>query len=210
MIIDPIVKGGCLLVLTGLFGCAHLASVQPGEIALPLNKNSPAGLIAAEERLSEAQKQVDQKPLLGLGNDLAAAQLTLAQLSQHKNESEARDLYNFAVARVVENLQRNALQPWNRALHVPTPDGPFVLSGPTPTYAERDLANSVLLPADRVKLGSRLFTERSVVDGIGAPIVAIARSAARGHTRFEPSHIYAAETALLTFQDHRARIEFLD
>jgi pimeloyl-ACP methyl ester carboxylesterase len=210
MIIDPTVKAGCLLVLPALLGCSHLASVQPEESAVPHYKTSSEDLIAAEDRLSEAQKQVDRKPLLGLGDDLAAAQLALEQLSQHKSESEARDLYNFAVARVVENLQRNALQPWNHALNVPTPDGPFVLSGPSPTHGERDLSNSVLLPADRVKVGSRLFTHRSVVEGVGAPIVAIARSAPRGYARFEPSHIYAPETALITFQDHRARIEFLD
>jgi pimeloyl-ACP methyl ester carboxylesterase len=146
-----------------------------------------------------------------LGDDLTAARITWRELSDGHSQSQARDLYNFAVARTVEDLHRSGKQPWNSPLQVPAPDGPFLLSGSSATQGELTPADELFLPADSIRVGSRLFTTRSTVEGIGAPMVAVARSAPSGsHARFDPEHIYAAETAAITFHGRDAQLEFFD
>jgi pimeloyl-ACP methyl ester carboxylesterase len=201
----------CLLVSAVLCACAPLASVHRVEARLSRYDIVPDDLLVAKRRLSEAQRDADKQPLVALGDDLAAARIASMQLLHHGSEPEARDLYNFAVARSVENLQRSAKEPWHHPVNVPSPDGSFVLSGPSPPDPERDPSNYRLLPTDTISVGSRLITTRSTVNGIGAPIVAVARSEAQDyHARFNPKHIYAAVTAVITFQDHRAKIEFFE
>ena len=201
----------CLLVSLVLCGCTHLASVHPLGARLPRYNTWPEDLLVAKKLLAEAQKVADKQSLVALGNDLAAARIAAIQLRYNKKDLETQELYNFAVARSVENLQRAAEEPWHHPVNVPSPDGRFVLSGAMPPDLERDPSNYLLLPADAVKVGSRLITARSTVKGIGAPIVAVARNAAQdNHSRFDPRHIYAALTAVITFQDHRAKIEFFE
>ena len=212
MRISTVFKGTSpLLVFVALIGCAPLASVNPGQIAISHHDTSRDALLDAEKRLSEAQKIAERQPLLALGDDLAAARLALKQLSADPSQPEARNLYNLAVARSIENLERSAIQPWHHPVSVPSPEGAFLLSGAPPSDAGRDPSNHLLLPADTIQLAGRLITSRSTVEGIGAPLVAIAQSADRGHhARFDPEHTYAAETAVITFKDHRARIEIFE
>jgi pimeloyl-ACP methyl ester carboxylesterase len=192
-------------------GCTELTSVQSKRAAVPHYRASSKALLAIENRLSEAERASEQEPLIALGEDLAAARIALDRLAQDQHESQARELYNFAVARSVEDLQRSAVKPWDGPVNVPSPDGPFLLRRVSSTHGERTLFSERVVPADRIKLGSRLFTSRSTVEGIGAPVVAIAptESSAR-RARFEPEHLYAAETAAITFQGHRAQIELFD
>jgi pimeloyl-ACP methyl ester carboxylesterase len=201
----------CALVSLVLWGCTHLASVHPAAAHLPPNDLLPDNLLIARMRLSEAQKVANREPLVALGDDLAAARIALRQLRDHEREPAALELYNFAVARSVENLERGAIQPWNDPIKVPTPDGTFTLSGPSSSDPERNPSNYRLFPADTVKVGSRLITARSTVHGIGAPVVAVSRNAAQDNrARFNPKHVYAPLTAVITFWHHDAKIEFFE
>jgi pimeloyl-ACP methyl ester carboxylesterase len=200
-----------LFLLAIASGCSRLASIQPHRATTPHYGISSGPLQAAEKRLSEAERFADQQPLKALGDDLAAARIALDELNVHQGQSQARELYNFAVARGVENLQRSGTKPWSSPVNVPGPDGPFLLRGPLSAQGELDPSNQLLLPADTIKVGSRLFTTRSTVEGIGAPVVAVARSASPAHhPRFDPEHIYAAETATIKFQGRNAEIELHD
>ena len=192
-------------------GCSHLASIQPNRVAVPHYAASSEALLTAGRCLSEREKIAEQQPLKALGDDLTAARIAWRELSDGHSQSQARDLYNFAVARTVEDLHRSGKQPWNRPLEVPAPDGPFLLSARLSTQSDLTPADELFLPADSIRLGSRLFTTRSTVEGIGAPMVAVARSAPSGsHARFDPEHIYAAETAAITFHGRDAQLEFFD
>ena len=202
----------CALSFSALvFGCTPLATIEPRPAAIPLYNTLPSALQIAEKRLSEAKRFAEQQPLKALGDDLAAAQVALDELSVHQGQSQARELYNFAVARGVENLQRSGIKPWSSPVNVPGPDGPFLLRGPLASPGELNPSNELLLPADTIKVGSRLFTTRSIVEGVGAPVVAVARSAPPAHhARFDPEHIYAAETATIRFQGQHAEIDLHD
>src|SRR4029077_14103964 len=49
---------------------------------------------------------------LSLGDDLSAARLSLDVLECRPSDLSAQPIYNFSVARVVENIERADLQPW--------------------------------------------------------------------------------------------------
>jgi pimeloyl-ACP methyl ester carboxylesterase len=202
---------GRILVSIVLCSCTHLASVHPKGPRLPSYDTLPDDLAVVKRQLSNGQRVADKQPLVALGDHLTAARIAVTQLLHHRSEAEARELYNFAVARCVEDLQRAAQAPWHHPVSVPSEDGTFVVSSPSPLDPERDPSNYLLYPADTIKVGSRLITVRSTVKGIGAPIVAVARSVAPEHrARFNPRHLYAPVTAVITFRDHRANLEFFE
>src|SRR5437868_8674775 len=93
-----------VLLLGELCGCAaHLATV----------KTKPAHLTAVsatEESLEPVKKYLaaaeHEQPLPALGDDLLAAKIAYAVLERRPGDESARNIYNFAVARCVENLER--------------------------------------------------------------------------------------------------------
>ena len=201
-----------ILFLTLVFGgidcgCTRLASIQSERPAVPHYGPSTSALFSVQNQLSEADRISNQQPLIALGADLSAARTALGQLERRPHQAESRELYNFAVARSLEDLQRAAISPGSGPVNVPTPEGPLVLSA----RGEPTGSSERVIPADRIKLGSRLFNTRSVVKGIGAPVVAIAPTEPSARrAEFEPEHLYAAETAMITFKGREARIKLLD
>jgi pimeloyl-ACP methyl ester carboxylesterase len=196
----------CSLFLCAIgCGCTHLTSIQTQSPPAPDSTTSSPALLCAQKYLSEARQIREQEPLRGLGDDLAAARIALSELSRDPSQSQACNIYNFAVARSVQDLQRSGLKPWNVPVNVSGDNSRFILS------SSSSKQNELLIPTDTIKLGSRLFTNRSIVQGVGAPTVSVARSSpSQRHARFDPDYIYAAETAIVTFQGDRARLELFD
>jgi len=95
-----------ILAFSGLVlcGCAHLATVKTTEPHVPTIAASDEKLAVATQKLTAAERE---QPLIALGNDLSAAKLSLSVLS----DSSAQSIYNFSVARAVENVERANLQP---------------------------------------------------------------------------------------------------
>jgi len=69
----------------------------------------------AQQRLLAAEKE---QPLVALGDDLFAAKLSLNVLEQRPNDSSAQSIYNFSVARAVENVERANIQPWQHKIEI--------------------------------------------------------------------------------------------
>jgi len=84
-------------------GCAHLANVTTTQPGIP-------GLMVEEEQLQSATEHLarakQEQPSLSLGDDLSAAKLSLNVLERRPGDLSAQRIYNFSVARVVENIQR--------------------------------------------------------------------------------------------------------
>jgi pimeloyl-ACP methyl ester carboxylesterase len=199
------------LVLCLTVGCAPIASVTQTRARIPYSKQLQPELSAARRQLARGQELEGQDPLAALGNDLAAAQIAAKQLHNRSSQIEARELYNFAVGRVVENIEHAHLEPWRRSITIPSSSGDYLLSSPQPANGEHDPSNYTLLPTDVLRIGGRLFTTRTTVTGVGAPVLAIGREKARDdRTRFALKRVYAAVTAVVRFQDHRAEIEFIE
>jgi pimeloyl-ACP methyl ester carboxylesterase len=191
-----------------LCGCAHLATVKTTQPRIPTVGASDEKLSLATRELTAAERE---QALIALGDDLSAAKLSLSVLEQRPSDLSARTIYNFSVARAVENVERANLEPWRKATNVPFNQGRFVLATPNPVDPQHNPSRYDLFPTDTLKIGGQFFKTRSAVSGIGAPLVAVARSE---NPQFRQEHklprVYAPVTAAIRFSGEKAALEFVD
>jgi pimeloyl-ACP methyl ester carboxylesterase len=195
-------------ILPGLCGCAHLAVVKTKPAHLPKTFVAKGPLESANRYLVSAEHE---QPLPALDHDLLAAKISYGELERRPKDKSARDIYNFAVARTLQDIERSNLQPWRRPAIVATDEGNYSLSSPKPIDAEHDPSQYDRFPIDTLKIGGTFFEKYATVSGIGAPIVAVGRSentGARAQYAFHRS--YVSVTAILRFSDREAQLEFVD
>lgn len=198
-----------VLLLAGLCGCAsHLATVKtkPARLSTGLRVEEP--LDFATKYLAAAEHE---QPFAALGHDLLAAKISSGVLEhQPKNES-ARSIYNFAVARVVHDVDRTGLEPWRHSITVSTDQGGYTLVSPTPVDAEHDPSRYDLFPTDTLKIGGEFFKTYSTVSGLGAPIAVVGRTESpHFRQQYKLRRIYAPITAIVRFSGRKAHLEFID
>jgi pimeloyl-ACP methyl ester carboxylesterase len=191
-----------------LSGCAHLATVKTERARLPT-------VAALEEPLERARKYLaaaeHELPLPALGHDLLAAKIASSVLERRPGDESARNIYNFAVARTVQNSERANLRPWRSPVKVVTEEGNYTLISPKPIDAEHDPSRYDLSPADTLKVGGKFFQNHRTVDGIGAPFVAVERTEnPRFRQQYKLARIYASVTAVMKFSGRRAELDFID
>jgi pimeloyl-ACP methyl ester carboxylesterase len=196
------------LSIFGWCGCAHLATVKTTQPRIPTITAGEDELTLAKQHLAAAERA---QPLVALGDDLSAAQLSLNILEQQPSNSSAQSIYNFSVARAVENVARANLQPWRQATNVPFNQGSFLLTTPKPVDPGHDPARYDLFPTDSLKISGQFFKTRSFVKGTGAPLVAIAHSEdAQFRQQYRLPRVYAPITAAIRFSGQKAELEFVD
>ncbi|HKQ40673.1 MAG TPA: alpha/beta fold hydrolase [Verrucomicrobiae bacterium] len=190
-------------------GCAHLATVKITEPRVPTIAASEDRLTLAKQHLVAAERA---QPLVALGDDLSAAQLALNILEQRRSDSSAQCIYNFAVARAVENVGRAQVQPWRKPITVDLGKGNhYTLTSPKPVDPDHDPSRYDLFPTDSLKTSGKFFESRSSVNGVGAPLVAVAHSEnPQFRQQYRLPRIYAPVTATIRFSDESARLEFID
>jgi hypothetical protein len=99
-----------LVVLVAFCGCAaHLATVKTQPARLPTGFRAEEPLDAATKHLMTAEHE---QPSIALRHDLLAAKISHGVLERHPKNESARSIYNFAVARVVHDVDRTDLEPW--------------------------------------------------------------------------------------------------
>jgi pimeloyl-ACP methyl ester carboxylesterase len=77
--------------------------------------------------------------------------------------------------------------------------------------AEHDPGRYDLLPVDSLRIGGEFFKAHSSAIGIGAPLVAIARSQnPQFRQQYKLSRVYAPATAVIRFAGQKAKLEFVD
>jgi pimeloyl-ACP methyl ester carboxylesterase len=197
-----------LTIVLGLVvtGCAHLANVKTTEPRVPAMVATDEQLRSATEYLIRAKHE---QPGLSLGDCLSATKLSLNVLQRRPGDLCAQKIYNFSVARVVENVQRAKIQPWQHKID--TDSGEFSLTSPKPIDVEHDPSRYDLFPTDSLTIGGQFFKTRASVNGVGASLVAIARSENRQfREQYKLRRIYAPATAIVEFSERRARLEFVD
>jgi pimeloyl-ACP methyl ester carboxylesterase len=196
------------LSVFGCCGCAHLATLKTTQPRLPTIAASEDELTLAKQHLVAAERE---GPLVGLGDDLLAAKISYGVLERQPDDESARDIYNFAVARTVQDVERIKLQPWQQTASIVTNEGNYTLACPKPADSEHDPNRYDLFPADTLKVGGKFFRTHSTVDGIGAPLVAVGRTenpSFREH--FALRRVYASVTAVIKFSGRQAELEFVD
>src|SRR5256884_3440577 len=200
---------GFALLLFQYCGCAsHLATVKtiPARLATGLHVEEP--LDSATKYLLAAEHE---QPLPALGHDLLAAKISYGVLEQHPKNESARSIYNFAVARVVQDVDRADLEPWRHSITVMTDEGRYTLVSPKPVDADHDPSRYDLFPTDTLKIGGEFFKTYSTESGLGAPIVVVGRTES---PHFRKQHklrrVYAPITAIVRFSGRQANLEFID
>ena len=199
---------GFALLLFQCCGCAHLAVVKTKPAQLP-------GTVVAEGPLESAKRYLaaaeHEQPLPALGHDLLAAKISYGVLERQPKDESARSIYNFAVARVVQDVDRTDLEPWRHPVTVVTDEGRYTLVSPKPVDADHDPSRYDLFPTDTLKIGGKFFETYSTVSGVGAPIVVIGRTESpHFRQQYKLRRIYAPITAIVRFSGRQARLEFID
>src|SRR5262245_61770959 len=121
---------GFAFLLFQSWGCAsHLAVAKTIPAELPGTPDAQGPLQSAERHLGAAEHE---PPLPALGHDLLAARISWAVLGKQPKDESARSIYNFAVARVVQDVDRANLEPWRSPIAVSTDHGSYTLVSPKP------------------------------------------------------------------------------
>ncbi|MGC2352317.1 MAG: alpha/beta fold hydrolase [Candidatus Udaeobacter sp.] len=203
----PVLFQGLLLV--GLCGCAsHLATVKtiPARLSTGLRVEEP--LDSATKYLAAAEHE---QGLPALGHDLLAVKISEGVLERQPKNESARSLYNFAVARVVQDVDRTDLEPWRHPVTVVTDEGRYTLVSPKPVDADHDPSRYDLFPTDTLKIGGTFFKTYSTVSGLGAPIAVVGRTESpHFRQQYKLRRIYAPITAIVRFSGRKAHLEFMD
>jgi hypothetical protein len=203
-----IARCGFAVLLFQYCGCTHLATVKtiPARLATGLHVEEPLDsgtkyLLAAEH----------EQPLPSLGHDLLAAKISYGVLERHPKNELARSIYNFAVARVVQDVDRADLEPWRHSITVMTDQGRYTLESPKPVDADHDPSRYDLFPTDTLKIGGKFFKTYSTVSGLGAPIAVVGRTESpQFRQQYKLRRVYAPITAIVRFSGRKASLEFID
>ena len=168
-------------------------------------------LAAIQNKIASAEKIRQRQPLDALGGYMAAAQTALRQLQKTPRDEHAKNDYNYAVARVMSTIREAKLDPWSRPLQVPSADGEFVLThkfDPRPNY---NPALYDFTPADHFDLHGTYVTQRTVKDGLGAPVVAVGKEENKlAAANFSLPRIYYGVTVIANFKGNHCELEFVD
>jgi len=196
-------------LLFGWCGCAsHLATVKTKPARLPQALPLEEPLESATNYLRAAEHE---QPLPALGHDLLATKISYGVLERHPKNESARSIYNFAVARVVQDVDRTDLEPWRHPVTIATDEGRYTLVSPKPVDAEHDPSRYDLFPTDTLKIGGKFFETYSTVSGLGAPIAVVGRTESpRFRQQYKLRRIYAPITAIVRFSGRKASLEFMD
>ena len=168
---------------------------------------TPAG-----DTIARTMAQRNATPEERLGGFLDAAAKASEVLKAQPADAQARADYNFAVSRIAEIVNDAGLAPWKAPISIPGAQGPWTFSYQPTTRPDRDPGLFRIVPADRFEFRGRLITDRTVKEGIGAPLVATSRG-------FDPTaidpfaqgrYIYYGITAVIKFDGRRCKTLLLD
>jgi len=168
-------------------------------------------LAAVQNEIACAEKIHQHKPLEALGGYLAAAQTAMLQLQKSPRDVQAKNDYNYAVARVMSTIREARLDPWSQPLQVPSPNGGFILSHKFDPRPNWNPALYDFTPADHFDLHGCYVTQRTVKDGLGAPVVAVGKGENRlAKENFSMPRVYYGVTIVANFKGNHCDLEFID
>jgi pimeloyl-ACP methyl ester carboxylesterase len=213
--ISPLPLFSFLLVWLGgtlLVGCAPFASVgvvvPSPPIALAADQSSQELKQARSEmKVSEELAKTDPKGAMAQSEAAAMLSLDAQKNLSGPREDEVIAVYNYAVARLVEQTIASGEKPWEKEVQLAGPSGILGLSLKPDKGGAYIPGFDRLLATDRMKIGGTYLTNRVLIKGVGAPFV----SAGIGRNQpWEPDKHYYSVTAILTFSGNHGTLQILD
>jgi pimeloyl-ACP methyl ester carboxylesterase len=162
--------------------------------------------------IAKALEAERRHPEAAIGEYLDAASVAAGELRARPADVQARQDYNFAVARTYEALHDAGLNPWERPVSSPGSSGMWHLAGRRVLRADHNPGLFNVLPADRYHFTGTYVNRRETKDGLGAPLVVSSKG--RDFTQVDRfaqgKHIYYGVTGLIRFDGRNATIYFED
>lgn len=147
-----------------------------------------------------------------MGRYIDAAAAAAAVLEKNPQDAQALKDYNYAVSRLFEVLHESGLEPWKVPVKCPGASGEWNFSVITDGKPEHDPSHYRIIPADRFQFKGKLVKERTIKEGLGAPMII----ASKGFdpTKFDPfimgKTVYYGVTETLHFQGRKCIAYYLD
>ncbi|MCF6312712.1 MAG: alpha/beta fold hydrolase [Verrucomicrobiales bacterium] len=140
----------------------------------PISKITATG---EQKALYQSIKGLNDHPRAQIGRYLDTANTARLQLRGNPGNTLARSDYNFAVSRIIEIIGREQLKPWKSALTCGSGEGtPWSLKiKPIDSNPDHSLDRYELRAADRYDFKGKLVGERITKEGLGAPLIAVAK-----------------------------------
>lgn len=156
-----------------------------------------------------------EKPIAPVGSSVAAqgidhhlATIRDAHDRVRRGDDSAIPAYNYAVARLVEELERSGADPWSGAITCTGTSGTFRLRGTRPV-GSNPLANK-LIPTDSLDFRGEIAELKSNVDGLGAPVVEVGALDKLGRQKLRDNLPLRNLTAVVRFDGDLAKLELVD
>jgi hypothetical protein len=136
-------------------------------------------------------------------------------LDNNPNDAQARKDYNFAVSRLFEVLHEKGqhLHPWKTPVVCPGAEGNWTFSMTDDGKPEHNPDYFRIMPADRFQFKGKLVKDRSVKEGIGAPMI-IANRPEFDPTKYDKfimsKNVYYGVTEVLQFNGRHCTAAFVD
>lgn len=153
-----------LLVSSGCKNYSTLYQVKPN-----YRSDTPAGQIIARTLRSPSP------PLIEMGHYLDAAAAANNSLEIKSDDLQAQEDYNFSVSRMFGIIDQAGLEPWKSPLHCPGSNKTWVFSIQRDPQPERNPSNFKIQPADHFKFKGTLVAQRTLKEGIGAPLIVMSK-----------------------------------
>lgn len=158
----------------------------------------------AEKELAHALRHGRSQPLVALGECVETLDIAWRELRRDPANTIARRDYNFALSRVFEIIKAAKLDAWSKPLIVRSSHGKYELSAKPDPRPEWNPALYDFTPADQFDIVGKYVTERTVREGLGAPIVAVEREPNdKARLDFAPSRLFYSVTAVARFEGNR-------
>ena len=144
-----------------LAGCAQYATVSQKKPQFRPVRAAVGALVSTEQRIVNALRQENREPLVAIGEYLAAAESAMQQLARDSADINARNDYNFAVARVLGTIKQAKLDPWAAPLRVPAEGGDYYLTRKPDPRPPWNPPLYTFTPADQFDVHGTYVSERT-------------------------------------------------
>lgn len=210
MIIKVCLRGALLGIGLALTSCAQSYS-SFSEKRLRYQSASPAG-----QMIVQAMRHPLKQHEVQMGKFIDAAATAGAILEKQPNDVQARQDYNFAIGRLFEVIEESGFQPWKTPVSCPGARGNWSFSMTYDGKPEHNPAHLRIMPADRFQFEGKLVTQRTIKDGLGAPMIIATKNMDPNFdpTKFDPfiqgKHVYYGVTEVLQFKGKSCTAAYID
>ena len=200
-----------IVIACAFGGCATYSKVTERRPRFRPIANAIARLTNAQAAIAKALQLDRRNPLAALSEYMSAAETALRQFELNPRDENARNDYNFAVARIIAVIGNLKLDPWTQPLRIAASGGDFVLTHKPDPRPQWNPTLYRFTPADQFDVRGTYVTERTTRDGIGAPLVAVGREANQdARANFSLPRTYYGVTAIARFEGRRCVLSFED